>query len=107
MFDVVNYLIKYLMILNFSVIKKELLRLEEADASFEIPNEEIIEEYYNIRKLLDTYAHDMRRVISHPIHSLQWLKPGRLVSIKHADMDFGWGMVVAYGKRKASLYIYL
>ncbi|RIA97496.1 rRNA-processing arch domain-containing protein [Glomus cerebriforme] len=82
------------------VLEEESLRLEEAYASFEIPNEDVIEEYYNIRKLLDTYAHDMRRVISHPIHSLQWLKPGRLVSIKHADMDFGWGMVVAYGKRK-------
>ncbi|CAG8514485.1 10452_t:CDS:10 [Funneliformis caledonium] len=81
-------------------LEEELLRLETAYASFEISDEATIEEYYNIRKLLDTYAHDMRRVISHPIHSLQWLKPGRLVSIKHADMDFGWGMVVAYGKRK-------
>ncbi|CAI2163367.1 7658_t:CDS:10 [Funneliformis geosporum] len=81
-------------------LEEELSRLETAYASFEISDEDTIEEYYNIRKLLDTYAHDMRRVISHPIHSLQWLKPGRLVSIKHADMDFGWGMVVAYGKRK-------
>ena len=85
--------------------------MEAADSSFEILDEDIIEEYYNIRKLLDTYAHDMRRVVSHPIHSLQWLKPGRLVSIKHADMDFGWGMVVAYGKRKVTfifnLYIYI
>ncbi|RGB27606.1 dead-box family helicase [Rhizophagus diaphanus] len=82
------------------VLEEELLRLDEAYASFEIPNEEIIEEYYNIRKLLDTYAHDMRRVISHPIHSLQWLKPGRLVSIKHADMDFGWGMVLSTSEIK-------
>jgi ATP-dependent RNA helicase DOB1 len=42
---------------------------------------------------------DFREVVTHPTYSLPFLSPGRLVKIKHQDLDFGWGIVVNYQKR--------
>lgn len=39
-------------------------------------------------------------MISHPDYSLQFLVPGRLLRIKHKGIEFGWGVVVNYKKRK-------
>ena len=42
---------------------------------------------------------DFREVITHPAYSLPFMRPGRLVKIKHQKLDFGWGVVVNYQKR--------
>ena len=64
-----------------------------------IPDEELVEEYYEYRQQLDQMSADFRDVITHPNYSLPHLKPGRLVKIKYQDMDFGWGVVINYQKR--------
>lgn len=64
-----------------------------------IPREDDIAEYYDLRQQLDTYARDMRDVINHPNYCLPFLLPGRLVRIRHEDLDFGWAAVVAVQKR--------
>nr|CAG8556385.1 13077_t:CDS:10 [Entrophospora candida] len=79
----------------------ELQRLEKEYKEIDIPEEEEIKEYYNIRSLLDTYTHEIRNTINHPLNILKYMRPGRLVWIKHANTDFGWGMVVSWGKRKS------
>ena len=66
----------------------------------EIPDESTIEEYYQLRQKIGSYTKDMTRVISHPNFSLPFMQPGRLVKIKYNDLDFGWGAVVNFTKRR-------
>lgn len=64
-----------------------------------IPDEENIEDYYNIKQQLDIHQKDLRDVLNHPTYALPFLQPGRLVKVKHGEMDFGWGCVVDYHER--------
>lgn len=85
----------------------ELRRLEKKCDSLVIPNQKLISEYYDSRQLLDAYCREMQSIINHPLHILPFLKSGRLVRIKHANMDFGWGMVVRYGIKKVGIFFSL
>ncbi|CCG81891.1 Uncharacterized helicase C6F12.16c [Taphrina deformans PYCC 5710] len=62
-------------------------------------DEQSISEYYELRKQLDSYAQDMRDIMNNPNYSLPFMQAGRLVKVKQADLDFGWGTVVSYTKR--------
>lgn len=76
--------------------------VEEATRVFEeliIPDEPTTSDYFNLRKQLNNLSKDFREIISHPNYSLPFLQPGRLVKIKHGDVDFGWGCIVSYQKR--------
>lgn len=77
----------------------ELKQLELDRDAVKIEEEEAISEYYNIRQQLDILAKDLRDVLNHPTYALPFLQPGRLVHVKHAEQDFGWGVVVNYQKR--------
>nr|CAG8485617.1 15762_t:CDS:10 [Entrophospora candida] len=84
--------LKYNMILNMTrvegispdyILQRKLQRLEKEHKEIDIPEEEEIKEYYNIRSLLDTYTHEIRKIINHPLNILKYM-------IKHANADFGW-----------------
>ncbi len=64
-----------------------------------VPDEELVAEYYGYRQQLDQMQADFREVITHPNYSLPFLQPGRLVKIKYKTLDFGWGVIVNYQKR--------
>ena len=81
-------------------LEKEFSLLETQKSEMEITDEATIKEYYDLRKQLDIYGKDMRDVINHPNYSLQFMQSGRLVRIKHAGHDFGWGAVVNFTPRK-------
>lgn len=84
---------------SVSHFEKELHELEHQRAILHIEDEATIQDYYRLRQELDILAADMRAVTQHPNYSLGFLQPGRLVHIKHADMDFGWGVVLNWAKR--------
>jgi len=86
---------------DVSGLEKELQELEEKKAKMVIEDEGTIQEYYDLRKQLDKFAGDVQAVTSHPNYALPFLQGGRLVHIKHEDLDFGWGAVVKYSERKA------
>ena len=77
----------------------ELKREEEEKSSITVPDEELVAQYYEYRQQLDQMSADFREVIHHPSYSLPFLQPGRLVKVKHKDLDFGWGVVINYQKR--------
>ncbi|KAI9829048.1 MAG: ATP-dependent RNA helicase mtr4 [Thelocarpon impressellum] len=85
---------------SVSGLEKELQDLEKEKSAMEIADESAIRQYYELRQQLTTYGKDMRDVINHPNYSLQFMQPGRLVSIKYLDYEFGWGAVVNYVKRR-------
>ncbi|QRW07322.1 ATP-dependent RNA helicase DOB1 [Ceratobasidium sp. AG-Ba] len=82
-------------------LETQLAELEEKRAGFIVPEEESIGEYYDIRKQLDDLGNDFRAVITHPTYALPFLQPGRLVTVKHGDQDFDWGVVVNFSQRTA------
>ncbi|CAE6411975.1 unnamed protein product [Rhizoctonia solani] len=82
-------------------LEAELTELEEKKAGLIVPEEESIGEYYEIRNQLDELGKDFRTVITHPTYALPFLQPGRLVTVKHGDQDFGWGVVVNFTQRAA------
>jgi len=77
----------------------ELKREEEAKDSIVVPDEELVTQYYEYRQQLDQMTADFREVVHHPSYSLPFLQPGRLVKVKHKDLDFGWGVIINYQKR--------
>ncbi|KAF1347800.1 rRNA-processing arch domain-containing protein [Delphinella strobiligena] len=81
-------------------LEKKLAELELERANMVIEDEQTVKEYYDLRAQLDGYAKDMRNVINHPQHCLQFLQSGRLVKVKHEKHDFGWGAVVNFAKRR-------
>jgi len=75
---------------------KELHELEAQREGFDIADETMVKECYDLRQQLKTYTKDMRDVINHPNYSLPFMQSGRLVKIKHQEHDFGWGAVVNF-----------
>jgi len=87
---------------SVSGLEKELQRLDMEKQSIEIPDEAMVKEYYDLRQQLKNYTKDMRDVITHPNYCLQFMQSGRLVKIKHNEVDFGWGAVVNFTPRRAA-----
>lgn len=67
-----------------------------------VPDEKRTTEYFTMQRRLHELERDQKEVITHPSYALQFLQTGRLVHIKHGDLDFGWGIVVRYQKRVAA-----
>ncbi|KAF2223629.1 rRNA-processing arch domain-containing protein [Elsinoe ampelina] len=85
---------------SVATLEQDLQDLELMRNTTVIEDEGVIKEYYTLRKQLDGYAKDMRDVITHPQHCLQFLQSGRLVRVKYKDHDFNWGAVVNFAKRR-------
>lgn len=71
----------------------------ESQKAIVIPDENLVSQYYEYRQQLDQMTGDFREIITHPAYSLPFMRPGRLVKVKHQKVDFGWGVVVNYQKR--------
>ena len=77
----------------------ELKEEQDAQSAITIPDESLVAQYYEYRQQLDRMAADFREVVTHPAYSLPFMRPGRLVKVKHQKLDYGWGVVVNYQKR--------
>ncbi|CAM1510560.1 Fc.00g008950.m01.CDS01 [Cosmosporella sp. VM-42] len=85
-------------------LEKELMSLQQKRDGMTIPDEATIKDYYQIRQQLSIFTKDMRTVIQHPDHCLEFLQPGRAVqifypiesigSLADGGVDFGWGVIV-------------
>ncbi|KAJ4488200.1 rRNA-processing arch domain-containing protein [Lentinula aciculospora] len=80
-------------------LQKELKEEERRRDEISIPDEERVAEYYDYHQQLALMAADFREVITHPTYALPFLKSGRLVKVKHGNLDFGWGLVINFNKR--------
>jgi len=79
-------------------LEKDLNELEQQRADMMIEDEAEIKEYYDLRQTLDSYAKQIKAVITEEQYLLKFLQSGRLVRVKHKDYDFGWGAVVNFMK---------
>ncbi|CAG8739348.1 3408_t:CDS:10, partial [Dentiscutata erythropus] len=77
-------------------LKEEISELEREFSMIEIPQEESVSQYHNLRLLLDEFEKEVRDIIFKPGHCLTYINRGRVVKVKFNGMDFGWGVVVRY-----------
>ncbi|PVF97817.1 putative MTR4-involved in nucleocytoplasmic transport of mRNA [Serendipita vermifera] len=82
-------------------LEAELSKAEEEYATINVPEEETIAEYYELRRQMDEAQSDFQTVITHPSYILPFLQSGRIVKIKHQGHDYGWGVVINVAKRVA------
>ncbi|ODV78330.1 antiviral helicase [Suhomyces tanzawaensis NRRL Y-17324] len=80
-------------------LEQELDQLKTKSSAIEVEDEPTIKEYYDLKKQLQSYKEDVRKVITHPGHILPYLQEGRVVKINVKGMDYGWGMVTSFTKR--------
>ncbi|KAI9317209.1 rRNA-processing arch domain-containing protein [Dichotomocladium elegans] len=85
---------------NIPQFERELAKLEQERDAIHVDKEEEIRGYYELRKLIENYRQDIRDVMNHPSYCLPFLQSGRLVQIKHLNMEFGWGVVIKYTRAK-------
>ncbi|KAM0330960.1 hypothetical protein ACHAQA_003917 [Verticillium albo-atrum] len=91
-------------------LERGLVQLQQEKDNLVITDESTVKDYYNIRTQLEQFAMDMRAVIQHPSHCLDFLQPGRLVRIYNPKLqeatldgtDFGWGVVANFTKRRVA-----
>ncbi|EDQ87492.1 uncharacterized protein MONBRDRAFT_35219 [Monosiga brevicollis MX1] len=64
-----------------------------------IEDEAKVEEYYNIRKQLESFGEELRTLITEPQTIVPFLQPGRVVEVRDGEQNFGWGIVVDFKER--------
>ncbi|KAJ1679649.1 ATP-dependent RNA helicase mtr4, partial [Spiromyces aspiralis] len=67
-----------------------------------IPDESSVKQLHLLESQRETYNADRTKVMIHPSNSLRYLQKGRLVHVKTGKLDFGWGVVVQFQKKKVA-----
>ena len=80
--------------------------MEEEYKNFDIPQEELIDEYYKLRKMFNEYSGRIRNIIFEPQNIISYLNLGRLAKVNFEGNDFGWGMIVRYEEIKVRKIYY-
>jgi ATP-dependent RNA helicase DOB1 len=86
-------------IASVSGLERQLHEMELERQNMDIEDEDIIQDYFDLRKQLNLYTQDMRDVMQHPNYSLPYVQPGRLVEVRVGEISFGWGAVCNFQKR--------
>lgn len=81
------------------VMESELQKLTLEFNTTQVEDEFLVKEYYDLKKQLEVYQEDVRRVITHPGHILPFLQPGRVIKVKVGEQEYGWGVVASFSKR--------
>jgi len=91
---------------NYSNIPKlyeEVKTLEKKVGAFSIENEDDVASYFKLGELISGLSKELTSWLVKPQYLVPFLQPGRLVSIKHGDKDFGWGAVINFKKQTAKV----
>ena len=64
-----------------------------------IENEDEVASYYKLGELISGLSRELTSWLVKPQYLVPFLQPGRLVSVKHGDKDFGWGAVINFKKQ--------
>lgn len=85
---------------NIPQYEAKLLELKDKVQMIEIEDEEDVRELYDLRQQIQKFKVDIRKVVTHPDYILPFLQTGRLVHVNVNGLDFGWGAVVDFEKRR-------
>lgn len=79
-------------------MSQELNDLETKIKSTVVENEEEVKSYFKLREQLQLLGQEFHSWLVKPQYLIPFAQPGRLVSVKHGDNDFGWGVIVNFKK---------
>ncbi|CAG8504010.1 4275_t:CDS:10, partial [Acaulospora colombiana] len=71
-------------------LKEELSKLNKEFSQIDIPDEEVVALYHNLKILYDDYDNRLREIIFEPQNCLSYVQFGRVVRVKIDNVDFGW-----------------
>ena len=89
---------------NYSNIPKlygKVKELENKANDFDIKDEAEVTSYFKLQEQLSNLGSQFQSWLVKPQYLVPFLQPGRLVSIKHGEKDFGFGAVVSFKKKSA------
>lgn len=81
-------------------LEKEYFEVKEKISTITIDNEDDIKDYYETREQIEEFGKEIQTVITHPTHIVPYLQPGRLIHVKINGVDFDWGVIVSFDRRK-------
>ncbi|KVH87955.1 hypothetical protein Ccrd_024697 [Cynara cardunculus var. scolymus] len=82
-------------------IGKKVAKLEEEVAKLDASGEADVAEYHKLKLEISELEKKMMAEITRPERALYFLLPGRLVKVREAGTDWGWGVVVNVVKKPA------
>jgi ATP-dependent RNA helicase DOB1 len=74
--------------------KARLVEIEEEMTAMTHEHEAGVKAYHDLRREISACEAEMRARIVSPENAMRFLKPGRMIRVKHDGLDFGWGVVV-------------
>lgn len=80
------------------VLEKQIETMKDQIDVIKIDDYETVKEFYDIKKQLQNYQEDCRKIITHPSNILPHLKSGRMIKVKVGNQYYGWGIVISYSK---------
>ena len=84
-------------------LEKELMELQQERDNMIIPDENTVRDYWTIRSQVEEYNKEMIEVIQQPMHCIEFMQPGRVISIRSpSGTEYGWGVVIEFFQRKAT-----
>ncbi|KAK0566247.1 ATP-dependent RNA helicase mtr4 [Tilletia horrida] len=81
-------------------LEAELEAAEQARDAISVSREDEVKQYYELRQQADKLKADYTSIITSPRYSLPFLTVGRVIRVKTAEYDFGWGVAVKFRKKQ-------
>ena len=86
------------------LLEKKIDEMKDKIDTIEISDYELVREFYDLKKQLNNYKEDCKKIITHPSYILPHLKSGRMIKVKVKDQYYGWGIVISYTKFDAKRF---
>lgn len=80
------------------LLEKQIDEMKDRIDEIQIDDYETVREFYDLKKQLNEYKNDCRKIITHPSNILPHLKSGRMIRVKVGNQDYGWGIAISYSK---------
>lgn len=87
-------------------LKQKLDMFENELKNLHIPDLEKIINYYRLNNKKIEYENNKAEIISHPTYALPFLSPGRMIFVKHNNIEYGWAVVIGFEKLNSNDNIY-
>ncbi|EFA83539.1 DEAD/DEAH box helicase [Heterostelium album PN500] len=80
-------------------LNQKITQLEKEKTTIVIKDEQVVQEYLNLRLQLAKLKDGMRDFINQPSYVQPYLQPGRIVRVRDENLDWGYGVVLNFYRR--------
>jgi len=87
---------------NLPDMEIQVRQMEAEAKSLQVFDEPVVAEFYNLCKQLEELREQAREIIHRAAYAVPFLQPGRLVKVRDASTDWGWGVIINFQRRGGS-----